>query len=112
MRRLAALVVLAVACGPKQPHSQPPPQQQPPQPQPQPDPAMAEVIAALRLHRDRMCACTDAACVEQVEVEQFEWGFAHKELVDHAKPTKAQQDEATTLIEATEECAHKHRPDA
>ncbi|MBZ0237780.1 MAG: hypothetical protein K8M05_36030 [Deltaproteobacteria bacterium] len=72
---------------------------------------MTEVLDALRTQRDRMCACRDATCVDDAEVAQFEWGFAHKELVDRAKPTPAQQAEATALIEATEACAHELRPD-
>ena len=97
--RCLFLIAALAACGPQ-------PQ---PQPQPQPDPAMAEVISALRTQRDHMCACGDEACVEKVEAEQFEWGFAHKELVDHTKPTRAQQKEATALIEAAEHCAHSIR---
>lgn len=73
---------------------------------------MAEILDALRAHRDRMCACTDATCVDDTEVAQFEWGFEHKPLVDRARPTPAQQAEATALIEATEACAHELRPDA
>jgi hypothetical protein len=71
---------------------------------------MAEVIEALRTQRDRMCACADVACVDKVEAEQFEWGFAHKALVDRARPTPAQETEAQMLIEAAEHCAHELRP--
>ncbi len=76
-----------------------------------PDPAMAEVLAALRDQRDRMCGCAARACAEDAEVAAFEWGFAHKALVDGARPTPAQADAARVLIEATERCAERWRDD-
>ncbi len=94
------LIGAAVACGP---------QPQPQQPPPPPDPVMAAVIDALAAQRDRMCACTDATCVEAAEVAQFEWGFANKPVVDRARPTPAQAAVADALIEATEACAHELR---
>jgi len=101
-----ALALVACGAGPHASGARPQPDATP---APKPDPAMAEVLATLRLHRDQMCACADAACAEKAEAEHFEWGFAHKELVDHVKPTPAQQKEASTLIEAAEECAHAVR---
>lgn len=68
---------------------------------------MTVVLAALAEQRDRMCACTDRACVEAAEVDQFEWGFANKSMVDSARPTPAQAHTADELIEATEACAHR-----
>jgi hypothetical protein len=110
-RAIVALLLASIsACGPK-PQPAPNPKPDPkPAPKPTPDPAMVEVLDALRTHRDRMCACADEACVEKVEAEQFEWGFDHKALVDRSKPTPAQQQEASVLIEATEHCAHALRP--
>lgn len=107
-RAAPLLLLLAVACG-----SRPQPQRQrqrQPQPQPPGEAAMAEVIVALRAQRDRMCSCADAACVEEAEAAQFEWGFTHKELVDRAHGTRAQNHEADTLIEEAEACSHELRP--
>jgi hypothetical protein len=114
---IVVLVALVAACGPK---PRPPRQQATGDRQqatgngnPKPPPgeeAMSEVLEALRVQRDRMCACTDATCVDDAEADQFEWGFTHKELVDRAHGTPEQNKQADTLIEATEACSHKLRP--
>jgi|GEM_PF-3535409 len=69
-----------------------------------PDPAMAEVLVWLAQQRDATCACSDAACAEETDALGFDWSFAHRALLDAARPTPAQQDEAHAIIEATEAC--------
>jgi hypothetical protein len=68
------------------------------------DPSMAEVLIWLRQQRDAMCVCADAACADETDALGFDWSFAHKALLDAAKPTPAQDAEAHALNEATEAC--------
>jgi hypothetical protein len=78
---------------------------------PPPDPAMAEVLIFLEEQRAAQCACTDAACAEEVEALGFQWGFEHKALLDRARPTPDQDAAARVAIEATEACAERWHHD-
>lgn len=114
--RAAALVLaLAAACGapaaappPARPAANPtPPDAPPPAPR---DPAMDEVLAAMRIMRDELCACMDAACVDEREAEQVQWAMAHRDLLARAaNASKAQDAEAHDLNEAWERCADRAR---
>lgn len=68
------------------------------------DPAMAEVLAWLTQQRAAACACTDAACAEQVDALGFDWSFAHQALLAAARPSPSQDAAARAAIEATEAC--------
>lgn len=114
---MVLLGLVVAACGAKQQQKPATGNREPatgnarPQPRSSPgESAMAEVLEALRAQTQRMCACSDADCVEQAEADQFEWGFTHKELVDRAHGTPDQNHEADALIEQTETCSHKLRP--
>ncbi|HVK72525.1 MAG TPA: hypothetical protein VM734_04370 [Kofleriaceae bacterium] len=71
------------------------------------DPAMAEVLDALRDFHQRGCACTAAACGEDVEAAQVQWGFEHQELLSRTAPTPAQEAEARQIVEALEACLER-----
>ena len=107
MSRAAALVaVTALACGGPTPGATPRP---PPPPDaavdaPPPDPATAALLAALREQRDRACACTDAACADDAEALAVQWGLDHPDVVRAARPSPAEQAEASALIDAAERC--------
>jgi hypothetical protein len=72
-----------------------------------PDPDHAALLAALTGFRDRACACADAACAEQVEVDQVQWGFDHKPLLDRVRPTPEQNRALHAISEETEGCIHR-----
>ncbi len=75
-----------------------------------PDPDLAALLAALTGFRDRACACADAACAEQVEVDQVQWGFDHKPLLDRVRPTPEQNRALHAITEETEACVERHLP--
>jgi hypothetical protein len=112
-RTLIALVLGLTACGSPPSPATPAPAPTPAPPVdagPPPDPAMAEILTALRAQRDRACACTDAACAEDAEVAQLEWGMQHRELLDRSHPTPAQDAEADALVHEAEACADRFQP--
>ena len=61
--------------------------------------------------RDRMCACTDAACAEKVSADYKAWKAGNKSLKDE-KPSKEQEQKGEAIVEAYRACAHKLKPDA
>ena len=106
----ALLVLLLAACGGPTPAAPRPLPIDAGVDAPPDDPAMAEVLVWLRQQRAAMCACTDVACADETDALGFDWSFAHKTLLDSARPSPAQDAEAHALNEATEACNERwHR---
>lgn len=71
------------------------------------DPLAREILAKLTEFRDRACACTDAACGEQVQLDQGKWLQDNQARFAPVKSTKAQEEAANAIGGETEKCVRK-----
>ncbi len=72
-----------------------------------------DALAQFTTFRDRMCACTDAACADKV---QTEWRSYRDSIVEKvgrdAKPNAAQENKGRALQEEMRGCRKKLAPAA
>jgi hypothetical protein len=66
-----------------------------------------EAIGKLRGFKDKVCACKDKACVDNVEKEMMEWAMKNMEKMKDVKPTKAQDEAADKIQDEMEKCKEK-----
>ena len=66
----------------------------------------AQAMVALRSFETRLCACTDAACVERTTEEMI----ATAKKYEHIKASEAETTEAAAIIERVTACAAKMLP--
>lgn len=69
--------------------------------------AVAEVLDQLRSTKDEICACTDAACVEDVEGGFMTWMMANIERFRDVKPSRAQEEEADRIEKEMRACKER-----
>ncbi len=66
-----------------------------------------ELLGKMRGFKDKMCKCTDKACVDNVEKEMMEWAMKNMEKMKNLKPTKAQDEAGDKLQDEMEKCKDK-----
>ncbi len=67
-----------------------------------------EMLGKMRGFKDKVCACKDKACVENVEKEMMEWAMKNMDKMKDIKPTKAQDEQADKIQDEMEKCKEKH----
>jgi hypothetical protein len=63
-----------------------------------------EVLAVLGGARDRICACTDKACVDAVHTDLMTWLMENSERFKDVKPTRAQESAADAIDSEMDAC--------
>lgn len=67
-----------------------------------------EVLGEMGTIKDKMCACTDKACVDKVQDEWKAYRKSMKDKMDKdAKPSEAQDKKGRELDDAMRTCRHK-----
>lgn len=68
-----------------------------------------EIIGKMRSFKDKMCKCTDKACVEGVEKEMMEWAMKNMEKMQKIAKTatKAQEEAADKIEDEMDKCKDK-----
>jgi hypothetical protein len=66
-----------------------------------------EILGKMRSFKDKMCKCTDKACVDGVEKEMMEWAVKNMEKMKGMKPTKAQEEAADKIDDEMDKCKEK-----
>ncbi|MDX2092008.1 MAG: hypothetical protein SFX73_29360 [Kofleriaceae bacterium] len=71
-----------------------------------PSPEVEEAIGVMTTYQDRMCACTDKACVEKVAAEMGAWAEKQaKKYAGHEPvPSDEQKQRMTTVSEKLGSC--------
>lgn len=68
-----------------------------------------EMLGKMRSFKDKMCKCTDKACVEGVEKEMMEWAMKNMEKMQKIakSATKAQEEAADKIDDEMDKCKEK-----
>ena len=69
-----------------------------------------QLLAKIEQLKDRMCACQDTACIEQVETDTMDWVMANSDTFEQVKPTPAQDQRADQLSDEMDACKAKLAP--
>jgi hypothetical protein len=70
------------------------------------------ILGAMRGFKDKVCACRDKACVENVEKEMMEWAMKNMDKMKDVKPTKAQDEAADKIEDEMDKCKERLEPAA
>ena len=66
-----------------------------------------EILGKMRGFKDKVCACKDKACVDNVEKEMMEWAMKNMDKMKNMKPTKAQDEAADKIEDEMDKCKEK-----
>jgi hypothetical protein len=69
-----------------------------------------EILAKMREFKDEVCACADAACIEDVEKSMMTWALKNMDKMKNMKPTRAQDEAADRIEEAMDACKERIAP--
>jgi hypothetical protein len=65
------------------------------------------ILDAMRRFKDKVCACRDKSCVEEVEKEMMEWAMNNMDKMKNMKPTKAQDEAADKIEDEMDKCKER-----
>jgi hypothetical protein len=65
------------------------------------------ILGKMRSFKDKVCACRDKSCVEEVEKEMMEWAMKNMDKMKNTKPTKAQDEAADKIEDEMDKCKER-----
>jgi hypothetical protein len=105
------IAVLLIACGGSSSAPVTPPATPAPVVEQKPADPIEQTLVEMDGLRDKMCACTDKACSDRVEVDRKAWRDTMRERFrnDKLQPSEAQEQRGNTSEKAYRDCRKKLR---